>query len=175
MPGAPRKKDCPEGPDPKIKKRYLQLTGMLIWVFTHCRLDLAYPTHLVTRVMHAPSKKHLNYLFHLCKYVKTTMHWNLNFYRDWKMQDAEQMGYIFYVFCDSSFADNKGDMTSTAGYFVFLGPGQGAVCGKSFSPKSPALPSTEAEYVCLSEAARQGMWTKNWLKNSRYSKQWGLK
>jgi len=71
--------------------------------------------------------------------------------------------FIFYAFCDSSHADDPVTLCSTAGYFIHLGEGQAAICAKSFQSKSPALSSTEAEYVCAAEAAKQSTWVKQFL------------
>ena len=68
---------------------------------------------------------------------------------------------------------------SPSGYYIFLGNDQGAVFGKNFAPKTPSLSSTEAEYVCASEAWRQGVWVKMFLQelgffNGFVSKSWKI-
>ena len=165
LPSRPLPTDCPESPIAWVKSRYLKLTGMLIWVFTHCRLDLAWPIHAVTRVMHNPSEKHLGILVHLCRYVRSTADWILCYYYDGELASAApgSKDFTFYTYCDSSFADDPVSMCSTGGYFVKLGLQQGVVCGKSFMARSPALSSTEAEYVCMAEAAKQSAWVKQLL------------
>ncbi len=50
--------------------------------FAHCRLDLAFPVGMLTRVMHAPSEHHLKQLMDLLKYINATIDWKLNFVRD---------------------------------------------------------------------------------------------
>ena len=118
MPGVPLKSECPSVPDPGLKKRYLQLTGMLIWCFSHCRLDLAFPVHLVTRVMHSP-----------CSYIRSTITWDLCFnpVPEFTGLKAGLLDFVFYVYCDASHADDPDSSMSSSGYFVFLGPGQDAV------------------------------------------------
>ena len=166
LPSRPLTTDCPANPVDWIKSRYLKITGMLIWVYTHCRLDLAWPIHAVTRVMHNPSEHHLGILMHLCRYVCSTADWNLCYRRDDNLVNMVPgtMDFTFYTFCDSSYADDPVSMCSTGGYYVKLAPEQGVVCGKSFLARSPALSSTEAEYVCCAEAAKQSAWVKQLLE-----------
>lgn len=160
----PRKSECPDKPDPVIKSKYLRITGMLIWVFTHVRLDISWPIHAVTRVMHNPASIHLDNLLHLCRYLRSTAHWDLCYHRDPRANcDLSALDFVFYVYADSSHADDPETMCSTAGYHVLLGHGQGSVCTKTFAGKSPALSSTEAEYVAASIASREGLWVSQFI------------
>ena len=163
--GRPLKAECPEEPEPWIKQRYLKLTGCLIWIFSHCRLDLAYPIHAVTRVMHSPTLAHLGILVHLCRYVCATANFCLKFFYVPELANAEigSLDFVFYTYCDSSFADDPDSMCSTGGYYIFLQKGQGAVSTKSFLAKNPALSSTEAEYSTMAEAVKESAWLKQFL------------
>jgi hypothetical protein len=57
-----KRSECPEEPDPQLKTRYLQIIGSIIYGYTHCRLDLAYPVNMLTRIMHSPAEEHFNLL-----------------------------------------------------------------------------------------------------------------
>ena len=162
----PLKADCPSEILPDIKSKYLKLTGMLIWVYTHCRLDLAFPIHAITRVMHNPCQKHLDILIHLCRYVCSTQTWDLCYHYVPHLATAplRSVDFVFYVFCDSSWADDPDAMCSTGGYFLFLQRGQGAISSKSFVGKNPALSSTEAEYVCAAEGCKEALWVQQFLQ-----------
>ena len=117
----PLKADCPPEILPDIKSKYLKLTGMLIWVYTHCRLDLAFPIHAITRVMHNPCQQHLDILIHLCRYVCSTKTWDLCYHYVDHLATAplRSVDFVFYAFCDSSWADDPDAMCSTGGYFLF--------------------------------------------------------
>jgi hypothetical protein len=39
--------ECPTVPDPISKNNYLQRIGSIIYGFTHCRLDLAFPVNMI--------------------------------------------------------------------------------------------------------------------------------
>ena len=162
----PTKADCPPDILPTIKAKYLKLTGMLIWVYTHCRLDLAFPIHAITRVMHNPCQKHLDIVIHLCRYVCTTQAWDLCFHYVPHLATAplRSIDFVFYAFCDSSWADDPDAMCSTGGFFLFLQRGQGAISSKSFVGKNPALSSTEAEYVAAAESCKESLWVQQFLQ-----------
>ncbi len=70
------KKDCSETTNEKRKLTYLQIIGSIIFGYTHCRLDLAFPVGMLTRVMHAPNESHMKQLMDLLKYINKTMDWS---------------------------------------------------------------------------------------------------
>ena len=74
--------DCPAEPDPTIKNNYLQVIGSIIYGFTHCRLDLAFPVNMMTRVMHSPSEQHFKLLQKLLRYINGTKNWDLTYCKD---------------------------------------------------------------------------------------------
>jgi hypothetical protein len=90
------KDDCPTTPNENRKQTYLQIIGSIIFGFTHCRLDLAFPVGMLTRVMHSPSETHLKQLIDLLKYINATMKWGLNFFRDHTVRYG--MDFIFLDF-----------------------------------------------------------------------------
>jgi hypothetical protein len=153
--------DCPPIPDAKRKQTYLQIIGSIIFGFTHCRLDLAFPVGVLTRVMHAPSELHLRQLMNLLKYINGTIKWGLNFYRDTSMKYG--MKFTFFGYCDSSHADDTDSSRSTGGFFFFLRKGQGCVCSKSGQSPDVALSSSEAETIWACSAAQQGAFMKQFL------------
>jgi hypothetical protein len=155
------KDDCPSTPNEARKLTYLQIIGSIIFGFTHCRLDLAFPVGMLTRVMHAPNETHLKQLLDLLKYINATKDWGLNFFRDTSMKYG--MIFIFYGYCDSSHADDLASSRSTGGYFFFLRRGQGCICSKSGQSPEVALSSTEAETIWACNAATQGAFIKQFL------------
>jgi transposase InsO family protein len=155
------KDDCPKSPDESRKMTYLQIIGSIIFGFTHCRLDLAFPVGMLTRVMHSPNETHLKQLMDLLKYINATMDWGLNFFRDVSVYYG--MVFIFLGFCDSSHADDPTTSRSTGGYFFFLRKGQGCICSKSGQTPDIALSSTEAETIWACMAATQGAFIKQFL------------
>jgi transposase InsO family protein len=163
------KNDCPNVPDEKIKKTYLQIIGSIIFGFTHCRLDLAFPVGMLTRVMHAPNEHHLKQLKDLLKYINATIDWKLNFFRDPTVYYG--MNFTFYGHCDSSHADDESSSRSTGGHFFFLRRGQGCINSKSGQTPDVALSSTEAETIWACNAATQGAFIKQFLDELKIFRQ----
>ena len=73
-----------------------------------------------------------------------------------------------YGYSDASYAQDKDDRKSTGGY-TFLMNG-GAISWKSSKQKSVAMSSCEAEYVALSEAAKEAMWLISLTMNVKKNK-----
>ena len=46
-----KRSECPTEPDAHLKTSYLQIIGSIIYGYTHCRLDLAFPVNMLTRII----------------------------------------------------------------------------------------------------------------------------
>jgi hypothetical protein len=137
------------------------MIGSIIFGYTHCRLDLAFPVGMFTRVMHSPSEGHLKQLIEFLKYLNATMKWKLKFFRDNTVQYG--MKFVFFAYCDSSHADDVHSFRSTGGWFFFPRKGQGCVSSKSGQTADVALSSTEAETIWTCSASTQGSFIKQFL------------
>jgi hypothetical protein len=156
-----KRSDCPGEPDKARQHEYLQIIGSIIYGFTHCRLDLAFPVGMLTRVMHSPSAKHLAQLKHCLRYINRTKSYGLTYHRDTSVHYG--MDFTFHGGVDSSHADDDDTMRSTGGWFFFLRPGQASVCAKSGQSPDVLLSSTESETVWACSAATQGAYIKQFL------------
>jgi hypothetical protein len=67
-----KRSECPAEPDEKMKTSYLQIIGSIIYGYTHCRLDLAFPVNMLTRIMHSLAEQHYNLLRKLLHYINGT-------------------------------------------------------------------------------------------------------
>jgi hypothetical protein len=163
-----KRSDCPAEPDEQLKTSYLQIIGSIIYGYTHCRLDLAFPVNMLTRIMHSPAEQHYNLLRKLLHYINGTKNWTLNFFKD----DSVFYGMDFIFFCcvDAAHADDDESHRSTGGWFFFLRKGQGAVAAKSGQTKDIPLSSTESETIWGSHAAMQGAFLKQFLDETRLFK-----
>jgi hypothetical protein len=158
--------ECPTVPDPTIKNNYLQIIGSIIYGFTHCRLDLAFPVNMMTRVMHSPAEQHLKLLQKLLRYINGTKNWDLTFTKD----DTVYYGMDFVFFCcvDSAHADDEETFRSTGGWFFFLRRGQGSVAAKSGQTTYIPLSSTESETIWGCHATMQGAFIKQFLDETKF-------
>jgi hypothetical protein len=157
--------ECPTVPDPIIKNNYLQIIGSIIYGFTHCRLDLAFPVNMMTRVMHSPAEQHLKLLQKLLRYINGTKNWDLNYYKDPTV--VYGMEFVFFCCVDSAHADDEETFRSTGGWFFFLRRGQGSVAAKSGQTTDIPLSSTESETIWGCHATMQGAFIKQFLDETR--------
>jgi hypothetical protein len=156
-----KRSDCPSVPDKERQHEYLQIIGSIIYGFTHCRLDLAFPVGMLTRVMHSPSVLHLKQLKHLLRYINGTKSSRMTYHRDHSVHYG--MDFTFLCGVDSSHADDEDTARSTGGWFVLLRQGQGSVCAKSGQTADVALSSTESETIWACSVATQGAYIKQFL------------
>jgi hypothetical protein len=163
-----KRSECPDVPDEPLKTSYLQIIGSIIYGYTHCRLDLAFPVNMLTRIMHSPAEQHYNLLQKLLRYINGTKNWTLNYYKDSTVYYG--MDFIFFLNVDSAHADDDESHRSTGGWFLFLRKGQGAVAAKSGQTKDVPLSSTESETIWGSNAAMQGAFVKQFLDETRLFK-----
>jgi hypothetical protein len=160
-----KRSECPIEPDEHLKTSYLQIIGSIIYGYTHCRLDLAFPVNMLTRIMHSPAEQHYNLLRKLLHYINGTKNWILNFYRNHTVFYG--MDFIFFCNVDAAHADDEETHRSTGGWFFFLRKGQGALVAKSGQTKDIPLSSTESETIWGSSAAMQGAFLKQFLDETR--------
>ena len=163
-----KRSECPDEPDEKLKHSYLQIIGSIIYGYTHCRLDLAYPVNMLTRIMHSPAEEHYNLLKKLLHYINGTKNWTLNYYRDFSVFYG--MDFIFFCNVDAAHADDEETHRSTGRWFFFLRKGQGAIAAKSGQTKDIPLSSTESETIWGSNAAMMGAFLKQFLDETRLFK-----
>ena len=160
-----KRSECPTAPDEQLKTSYLQIIGSIIYGYTHCRLDLAFPVNMLTRVMHAPADEHYLLLRKLLHYINGTKNWTLNYYKD--ISVFYGMDFVFFGNVDAAHADDDETHRSTGGWFFFLRKGQGAVAAKSGQTKDIPLSSTESETIWGSSAAMQGAYIKQFLDETK--------
>lgn len=96
---------------PTDKERYQKLVGKLIYL-SHTRPDIAYVVSVVSRFMHAPSKKHMEAVYRILRYLKSSPGKGLFF---GKNKDHQVCGYS-----DADWAGDRSNEKSTSGYFTFV-------------------------------------------------------
>ena len=147
--------------DSRTVKWYQQAIGCLMWPAVHTRPDLAYSVGVLSRFAHNPSEVHCNLIKRVFRYVKGTLNTGFNFRRD---SPDDLTGYS-----DSDFAGLKDKRHSTGGY-VFMLAG-GAISHSSKQQPVIALSSCEAEYMALTEAAKEAIWASRFLHDLGYKKE----
>ena len=110
---------------------------------------------MLIALMQEPRELHWRCLKRILKYLKATKEYNL-IYSKITENEIKLVG-----FTDSDYAGSLDDRKSTSGYAFYYG--KCLISWNSSKQKTISLSSTEAEYIGLSNAAKEGLWLKNIL------------
>ena len=117
------------------------------------RPDLAHSVTLLSQFSSCPNQTHLAATKRVLRSLKGTSEWKLTFPKN---NDS-----ILHGFTDSSYGNFLDDRKSCSGYIFRLG--EATISWNARKQRTVALSTTEAEYMALSDAARQLIWLKNAL------------
>ena len=158
----PAKTPIPLGVDLKLSEErqgeyedipYRQLIGALMYVAIGTRPDIAYAVTMMSQFNSKFDQSHWQVAKRVLRYLQGTMSYKLTFTRD----DAKITGYT-----DADWGNCKIDRRSFSGYVFTMS--QAAVSWSSKKQRTVALSSTEAEYMALTEAAREALHLSNFVK-----------
>jgi KUP system potassium uptake protein len=138
---------------------YRGALGMLMYLATSTRPDLAYALGQLSRFVAQPTQKHVGALKRVLRYLAGTSNhgiWYKSGDQDDKDRDVELVG-----FCDSDWGGDCESRKSTSG-FVFTIAG-GAISWMSRRQPIVAQSTAEAEYVAGWEASMEAMAQANIL------------
>ena len=149
-------KDSPNSTAEREKMKnipYASAIGSLMYAMVSTRPDLAHAVGVVSRFMSNPGKMHWEGVKWIFRYLRGTKDKVLNF-------GGKGLSLTGYVDADLAGSDLD-KRRSTSGY-VFTYGGT-AVSWTSKLQKVVALSTTEAEYVAVTEAAKEMVWLQNFL------------
>lgn len=146
-------KACEENGVPVDSELYQSIIGSLMYLATSTRPDISYAVSALSQFNSRPTHEHFVAAKRVIRYIKGTSNYNLKF---------ESKGTPLQGFTDADWGGDINDRKSYTG-FVFVLAG-GAVSWQSRKQKSIALSSTEAEYMSLTQAAKEGVYLRNFLK-----------
>ena len=138
---------------------YANILGGIRYLVTCTRPDICFAANFLSRYMQAPSPIHTQHLKRLLRYLQETKDFGITY-------SASQPLPKPYLTCYSD-ADWGGDETtlqSTSGYVYLLS--SGAISWQSKKQERVTLSSTEAEYVAMTLALKEGIWLKDFLKET---------
>ncbi|XP_020245080.1 uncharacterized protein LOC109823205 [Asparagus officinalis] len=127
-----------EAGEPDDHDRYQRLVGRLIYL-SHTRPDISFAVSMVSRYMHDPRKGHIDAVYHILRYMKSTPGKGLIFRKSGHMSIE---GY-----CNFDWASCADDRRSTSGYCIFIGGN--LVSWKSNKQSVVARSTAEAEYRAM--------------------------
>ncbi|MGZ7209763.1 MAG: reverse transcriptase domain-containing protein, partial [Methanobacterium sp.] len=129
----------------KDREKYYQAVGCLNYLACTSRPDICYAVGVVARAS--------NEVKRIIRYLKGTINYYLNYSKDTtNINFRKLIGYS-----DSSFAPPTEASRKSIGAYLFMYNG-GAISWSSYKQSVVAQSSCEAEYVALSEAAKESQW-----------------
>jgi transposase InsO family protein len=135
---------------------YASLIGSLMYAAVATRPDIAFAVNQLASFTANPTMCHWTAAKRVLRYLKGTKDIGITYSQSGSEDSSSQNRIVGYN--DASFADNY-DRTSVSGY-AFVAA-KGAITWGSKKQNDVALSSTEAEYVCLSDGAREANWLRH--------------
>ena len=131
------------------QSKYRTGVGMLLFLVKHTRPDIANCTRELSKVLDKATVSAYKEMIRIIKFVLDTSDYGLRF----QPQPLIDNKWHLTIYTDSDYAGDKETRISVTGYILFF---MGVpLTWKSKSQKSVTLSSSEAEYVALSEAAKE--------------------
>ena len=98
---------------------YRTTIGLILWIQSRCRPDVAFAAHYLARSMARPTKVHLAAATHLLRYLRGTHSLGLLFHPDAVARPGGVPREVV-VFHDSTFAGDREDSSSVVGIAAFI-------------------------------------------------------
>lgn len=148
-------KDLRKNDDPThvTENPYCPLIGALLWVSNGTRPDVTYAVNRLSAFMSSPTDHHWKAAQRVLVYLRDTSSYSITLGGN----DLTLSGHS-----DSDWAKQREDRRSTTGFIFYLG--NSPVSWKSRHQPTIALSSTEAEYMALTDAARECIWWRSIMK-----------
>lgn len=134
--------------------KYQQLIGCLIWISKGTRPDIAWIAGQLSQHNNNPSTRHWNCAIRVLRYLKGTS--------DVKLMYGIGTQNNLQGYCDSDYAGDTETRKSTLGHLYMLN--SGPITWNSEKQRCVAMSTTEAEYISLAEASKQGQWIRGLMK-----------
>ena len=140
------------------RNAYCKRIGSMMFAMIYTRLDVCFAMSKLSQYMSNPGSHHGIAIKQLLRYFRSTASYQMRIGPTKESIDRERIR----IYCDSDFGAHKDDRRSVLGYVAMFGGC--AVSWASRRQKSVSTSTTEAEYMALSAACKQGMWIRNFLK-----------
>lgn len=141
---------------------YQRLIGKLMYLACGTRPDIAFVVGRLSKHNADPRKGHLRAAKRVVRYLKGTIHLELVYgQRPDGSSPTVPAPYGLIGYGDSNFAGDPEDRKSVMGYCFFLNGG--VVSWSSKKQRTVSTSTTEAEYIAIGHAAREGIWIKRFI------------
>ena len=129
---------------------YQELTGSLNHLAVFPRPDITFAVSKLSKYNSNPTTTHFKAALHVLRYLRSIRNYFIVYRISTKVPIIDVVGYF-----DSDFASDEDDRKSYTGY-VFIING-GALSWSTHKQHTVALSTMEAEYMALSDAAREAL------------------
>ena len=134
---------------------YASAIGSLMYAMVCTRPDLAHAVSVVSRFMSQPGKEHWQAVKRIFRYLRGTSDIGLVYGGDTQC--------LVTGYSDSDYAGDVDSRRSMTGYVFTLGGS--VVSWKATLQPTVTLSTTEAEYMALTEAAKEGIWLRGLVRD----------
>ena len=133
---------------------YRELIGCLMYLMIGTRPDIAFAVGKLAQAVEKPQSTHWVAAKRVLRYIQGTIKHGIVF-------GLESANLTLEGMCDADWAGCRVDRKSTSGYVFKIGGAPVSWCSRKQC--AVALSSTEAEYISMSEAAKEAIWlSKVW-------------
>ena len=146
-------------------KLYQSLVGCINYLATQTRCDIAFTTSALSRFLVNPAPAHIKSAKRVLQYLKGTMAYGITL----GGPEYSPNNLDIRLYTDSDYAGDHHTYRSTSGYVSFLAGGP--ISWQSKRQSVVAQSSTEAEYIAMSELAKEGAWLRYLLVGLQYKGQ----
>ena len=140
---------------------YQQAIGRLMWIANSTRFDISYVVGQLSQHCNKPTTRHWNSVLQVLRYLSGTRHLKLTL-GGTPSSSQNNFGHKLHGFSDADYAGDSTDRKSVSGNIYLLN--RGPVSWSSTKQRCVSTSTTEAEYIALSDASKQGQWLRTLLK-----------
>jgi hypothetical protein len=138
-------------------KIYQMIVGVLMWLCTHCRVDLDFAVNLATRYLRCASQKHVDLVKgRILRYLNGTRDYGLIFL-------AGEGDWILTGCSDADLAGDVKSARSTLSYNTRLGR-FGCISSSSFLERKICTSTGQAETYAYARLCREVIWERGMLR-----------
>ncbi|GAA5907899.1 hypothetical protein JCM5296_006127 [Sporobolomyces johnsonii] len=150
---------APATEDERFECQYRELLGALVYLSACTRPDIVFALSFASRFATCPAERHWRLLVRLCRYLKGTSHLGLRYLTPRTPFSPD----LLTAWSDADHGADKETRRSISGFVFGVGDDSlrsTVISWLSRRQRSVAISSTEAEYMVLSEAAREAIWLR---------------
>lgn len=129
--------------------KYRKLIGMLLYLTTNTRPDIAASVSILSKKVEKPRDNDLTEVRRIIRYLRETRNLRLQL-------NGMNVDTSLHAYPDANWTEGRGDRKSNSGFYCTVNGG--TISWSSKKQDIIALSSTEAEYVALTETCKEVMW-----------------